>query len=170
MGGGDGLGLGDRAGDRDAMLDEISTTSRSYQRGSGCGGVNLHGGFGGTSFVGSGVGSGGVGGVGGGSSAHGHGSLDVPPTPGFMSRTPSATPETTHWPIVQTPGALGQPHHHHHHHSLLLESRNASLSTTNAEEQMTTSIVIPVKIITSGGGQSKPQQKGKNKKSKGSRR
>lgn len=147
--------------DRDAMLDEISTTSRSYQRGSGCGGgnLNLHGGFGGSSFaargdVGGGRGSGG-GGIGG-------CSLDVPPTPGFMSRTPSATPET-HWPIVQAGGGG----------SLLLDrcsigltnSRNASLCTTATEEStMTTSIVIPVTTKNNRG--QKKAADGKSKKNK----
>lgn len=54
--------------EREAMFDEISTTSRSYQR-------NMD---------------------------RIHGGLDVPPTPGFISRTPSATPDTTHWPIIQS--------------------------------------------------------------------
>jgi hypothetical protein len=53
-------------GERDAMMDEISTTSRSLQRNAD----RLHVGF------------------------------DLPPTPALMSRTPSATPETTQWPII----------------------------------------------------------------------
>jgi len=94
--------------DREAMLDEISTTSRSYQR------HNMD---------------------------RVHGGLDVPPTPGFMSRTPSATPDTTNWPII-------------HPHSVMLstdlatDSRNTSISLTtnpNVEE-----IVIPVNINTNG--------------------
>ncbi|CAG2163783.1 unnamed protein product [Oppiella nova] len=53
-------------GDRDAMMDEISTTSRSLQRNMD----RLHVNF------------------------------DLPLTPALMSRTPSATPDTTHWPII----------------------------------------------------------------------
>ncbi|CAG2114490.1 unnamed protein product [Medioppia subpectinata] len=53
-------------GDRDAMMDEISTTSRSLQRNMD----RLHVNF------------------------------DLPLTPHLMSRTPSATPDTTHWPII----------------------------------------------------------------------
>ena len=56
--------------ERDAMLEEISTTSRSFQRGQ----HQLD---------------------------RFHNSLDVPPTPGFMSRTPSATPDPLNWPVLQ---------------------------------------------------------------------
>ena len=53
-------------GDRDAMMDEISTTSRSLQRNMD----RLHVNF------------------------------DLPPTPAMISRTPSATPDTSQWPII----------------------------------------------------------------------
>ncbi|XP_054167378.1 beta-2 adrenergic receptor-like [Oppia nitens] len=53
-------------GDRDAVMDEISTTSRSLQR-------NLD---------------------------RLHVNFDVPLSPALMSRTPSATPDTTQWPII----------------------------------------------------------------------
>lgn len=72
--------------DRDAMLDEVSNASRSFQR-------NVD---------------------------RIHGGLDVPPTPGFISRTPSATPDTTNWPIV-------------HGNSLMLPSSKPSI-TINEEE------------------------------------
>lgn len=71
--------------DRDGMMDEISTTSRSLQRNMD----RLHVGF------------------------------DLPPTPGIMTRTPSATPETTQWPImpINTMSLSSDP------------SRNPSIST-----------------------------------------
>jgi len=72
-------------GDRDAMMDEISTTSRSLQRNMD----RLHVGF------------------------------DLPPTPALMSRTPSATPETTQWPIIPI-NTLALPSE---------QSRNPSIST-----------------------------------------
>ena len=110
--------------DRDAMLDEISTTSRSCQRG------NMD---------------------------RIHGGLDVPPTSGFMSRTPSATPDTTNWPVI-------------HGQNLMLStercasSRNTSISlnsTTNAYGN-TEEVVIPAVKINGTNGAKSAKGKGKN--------
>ncbi|KAI2803620.1 hypothetical protein BLOT_007752 [Blomia tropicalis] len=90
--------------DRDAMLDEVSTASRSYQRG------NMD---------------------------RVHGGLDVPPTPGFMSRTPSATPETANWPII------------HAAHNLVLDSEKSTsrhTSKLSVDRSISEEISIPVKV------------------------
>lgn len=94
--------------EREAMFDEISTTSRSYQR-------NMD---------------------------RIHGGLDVPPTPGFISRTPSATPDTTNWPLIQG------------HTSLMIpgggSSRKPSAQST-ATGGETTSEEIPLQPTTRPG-------------------